>query len=142
MRFSFIICLTLSIFGCSENRTPRSPTAPTPPRPTAPQPTPPPPSTLIQVWGYVVTSSGECIEGATVEVVSGPILLGQKATQTTPCDRTNLRGGFVFDEGVPGGAWDELTLRASAPGYVSQEQNLSQWPWDTIPTFTLVRTGG
>jgi hypothetical protein len=48
-------------------------------------------------------------------------------------------GGFNFDEGVHVTIWDEMTLRASAPGYISQEQHLSQWSWlDEVLTFTLV----
>ena len=85
-----------------------------------PPPTPPPPqpSNLVALWGIVVDPSGECIEGATVEVVAGPVLVGQKATQRLPCDLTRSTGGFEFDEGVPMGG--EMTLRASAPGYASQ----------------------
>jgi hypothetical protein len=138
MRFASTLCLTLSILGCSESSTQRSPTAPTPPVAT---PLPPQPSNLVVLWGIVVDPSGVCIEAATVEVVGGPVLLGQKVTQTTPCDLTRFSGGFEFDDPVHLNIWEEMTLRASAPGYVSQEQNLSQWPWDRILTFTLVPTG-
>ena len=141
MKFASMICLTLSVVGCSETGTPRSPTVPTPPPvATPPQPTPPQ-SNLIAIWGYVVTPGGECIEGAIVEVVAGPTL-GQKAAQKTPCNLTRYNGdGFMFDEGVPAGDWGDIRLRASAPGYVSREYNLSQWPWDVIATLTLVPTG-
>ena len=51
MRFASILCLTLSILGCSENSTP--PTGPTPPV-TTPPPTPPvqpkPPSYPPESW--------------------------------------------------------------------------------------------
>jgi hypothetical protein len=93
---------------------------------------------LVALWGIVVTPSGICIEGATVEVVGGPVLLGQKATQTTPCDLTRFSGGFMFDEAVP--AAIEMTLRASAPGYVSQEQTVETGS-EGIITFSLVPTG-
>ena len=144
MRFTSILCLTLSILGCSESSTPRSPTVPTPPVATL-APTPPPTplpsqSNLVALWGIVTEPSGECIEGATVDVVAGPVLVGQTATQRLPCDLTRFSGGFEFDEGVPVAMVDEITLRASAPGYVSQEQNLSRWAWDRILTFTLVPT--
>jgi hypothetical protein len=138
LRFASTLGLTLSILGCSESSTQRSPTAPTPPTATPP---PPQPSNLVTLWGIVVDPSGECIEGATVEVVAGPVLVGQKATQQLPCDLTRFTGGFQFDDPVHVNVWEAMTLRASAPGYVSQEQNLSQWPWDRILTFTLVPTG-
>jgi len=42
MRFAPLLCLTLSIFGCSESSPQRSPTGPTPPVTTSPpQPKPP-----------------------------------------------------------------------------------------------------
>ena len=146
MRFGSILCLTLSILGCSEHSTPGSPTVPTPPATPAPPapappPTPPPQSNLIGIWGIVVDPGGECIEGATVEVIRGPVLVGQTATQRLPCDLTRFSGGFSFPEGAPPVMWDEGRLRASAPGYISQEQNLSDWPWDRIMTFTLIPTG-
>jgi hypothetical protein len=145
MRFASIIFLTLSILGCSPNSTQRSPTAPTPPVATSPPvatPTPAAPprqsSNLLHLWGCVVDPSGVSIEGATVEVVRGPVLLGEKATQTTACDLTRFSGGFHFDEAVHVNDWDQMTLRASAPGHIPQEQNLSQWGWSRVPTFTLV----
>lgn len=85
---------------------------------------------MIAIWGIVVDSGGECLEGATVEVVSGPVPVGQTATQRLPCDLTRFTGGFMFDEPVHAAMWDEMRLRASAPGYVSQEQNL--WAWEDI----------
>jgi hypothetical protein len=139
MRLASIIFLTLSILGCSPNSTQRSPTAPTPPVATPTPAAPPPqPSNLLHLWGCVVDPSGVSIEGATVEVVRGPVLLGEKATQTTACDLTRFSGGFHFDEAVHVNDWDQMTLRASAPGHISQEQNLSQWGWSRVPTFTLV----
>ena len=144
MRFASIICLTLSICGCS-------PTAPTPPAPPpvatpppAPPPAPPapapPPSNMASLWGIVVDPSGVCIEGATVEVVGGRALLGQRVLQITPCDHTRFTGGFEFDN-VPLADVDEMILRASAPGYVSREKPAGV-PWDgTNRRFTLVPTG-
>jgi hypothetical protein len=70
--------------------------------------------------GLVEASTGNCIEGATVEVVSGQSL-GQKVTQTTPCDHwdDSPNGGFIFKGLTPGVA---MTLRASAPGWDTQEK--------------------
>jgi len=138
MRFASIICLTLSIFGCSQNSAQRSPTAPSPPVATPPPPPSPPPqpSNRYALWGVVVTPSGVCIEGATVEVVGGPELLGEKVTQTLPCDLRRSTGGFEFDD-VPIAI---MILRASAPGYFSREQTVETGLLEII-TFTLVPTG-
>lgn len=93
MRFTSIICLTLSILGCSQNSPQRSPTMPTPvvtTPPPQPTPRPQPPSTKIGLVGHVVTPSGECIEGATVEVVAERALSarrsrkGRRATLCVP----------------------------------------------------------
>jgi hypothetical protein len=142
MRFASMICLTLSISGCSQSGgTQRSPTAPSSPAAaTPPMPAPPPQSSnLVVLWGYVVTPSGECIEGATVEVVAGPVLVGQKATQKTPCDSVRLTGGFWFDDAVPCCA--EMTLRASSPGYVSRAQTIIPYSETIDRTLTLVPSG-
>jgi hypothetical protein len=65
-----------------------------------------------------------------------------RATQTTPCDPTRFIGGFEFDDPVHVNDWSEMTLRASAPGYISQDQNLSESDWVTrVLTFTLGPTG-
>jgi hypothetical protein len=69
---------------------------------------------------HIELAAASVTEGATVEVVAGAALVGHKATQKTPCDFTQaLRGGFAFDEGYP---FEDVTLRASAPGYVSKTQ--------------------
>jgi hypothetical protein len=158
MRFASILCLTLSILGCSENFTQRSPTVPTSPvtpspQPTSPQPASPqrpapPPYDKVVLWGFVVNPSGECIKGATVEVIdlvlrphtlSEPprYLLGQKATQ--PCESPILGGGFGFDDGAPPDV--EVHLRASAPGYVSKVQIIIPYSETIDRTITLVPTG-
>ena len=60
MRFTSILCLTLSILGCSENGTPRAPTAPTaPPPPVATPPPPQPRPSGEPVVSYVFSSPGE-----------------------------------------------------------------------------------
>ena len=45
--------------------------------------------------------------------------LGQKVTQSTPCDRWGFGGGFIFKDLTPGVA---MTFRASAPGWGTQEK--------------------
>ena len=159
MRFASILCLTLSTLGCSEHITQRSPTVPTSPvststpqpnspRPASPQLPAPPPYDKIVVMGFVVNPSGECIKGATVEVMDIVLLphtvskvprdlLGKKATQ--PCDSPFLGGGFGFDEGAPPDV--EVHLRASAPGYVSKQQTIIPYTETIDRTITLVPTG-
>jgi hypothetical protein len=75
-------------------------------------------------------------------VVRGPARLGEKVTQTLPCDVPNVSGGFFFGP-VPEKAWDggEMVLRVSAPGYVSLDQNLAEVGWFAVPTFTLALMG-
>jgi hypothetical protein len=63
-------------------------------------------------------------------------LAGKKVSQTLPCDLTRSTGGFEFDD-VPIAI---MTLRASAPGYVSQGQTVEVGLLEII-TFTLVPTG-
>jgi hypothetical protein len=94
------------------------PTAPGPPVPTA-SPAPPA-SSLTFLWAMVVDTTGVCIVGATVEVVRGQGL-GQTITQTTPCDVWAYEGGVLFKDLIPG---VEMTLRASASGYASQERTV------------------
>ena len=101
-----------------------------------------------EIWGYVVNPRGVCIEGATVEVVDivlppGTVsevprsLLGQKVTQ--PYNTPRFGGGFEFDGGAPPDV--EVTLRASAPGFVSKEQTIIPYTETIDRTITLVPTG-
>lgn len=142
MRFTSIICLTLSILGCSQNSPQRSPTMPTPvvtTPPPQPTPRPQPPSTKIGLVGHVVTPSGECIEGATVEVVGGEGLVGQKVAQRTPCDPVRSAGGFVINIDKVFFGSLPITVRASAPGWHSQERTMDYTLEAT--RITLVPTG-
>lgn len=78
------------------------------------------PSGPAFLWVMVVASSGICLEGATIEVVSGQ-RAGEKITQKTPCDAWSYDGGVTFQNltaGLP------MTLRATAPGYSVQEQTI------------------
>ena len=119
MRLVLIISVTLIFFGCSQESVQRLPTAPSPPVQTA---SPPPPAgSMTWLWGMVVGPSGVCIEGATVQVVGGQGL-GQSITQTTPCDAWAYGGGFVLKGLTPS---VEMTLRASAPGWSTQEKTVA-----------------
>jgi hypothetical protein len=135
-RYAPLIVTLLSLACGSE---PASPTTlpPAATRPPIATPLPPQPSRFVALWGTVVDPSGGCIEGATVEVLAGPNLVGQKATQITPCHLTRFSGGFMFDEAVD--CCMPMTLRASAPGYVSQVQTFEPYSLDQIHRFTLVQ---
>jgi hypothetical protein len=110
MRLAVIFSTALILCGCSKESTQQSPTVPSPPVETAPK--------LVHLMGIVIDPHGDCIEGAIVEVVSGQAL-GQKVTQSTPCDRWDFGGGFIFKDLTPGVA---MTFRASAPGWGTQEK--------------------
>lgn len=121
MKLAVTVLVTLALLGCS-----RVPTSPAEPGPIPTEaPTPP---TDGKLWGMVLGESGACILGATVQVIRGE-QVGKSTTQATPCDAWGVEPGFEFSELTPG---SELTLRASAPGYVSQEKafpvTTSPWP--------------
>ena len=141
MKRYVLLSVTLLSLACGDE--PTSPTASMPPAATLPPvatPLPPQPSRLVALWGIVVDPSGACIEGATVEVLAGPALLGQKATQITPCDLSRFSGGFMFDEAVD--CCLPMTLRAVAPGYIPRVQTFEPYSLDRIHRFTLVPAGG
>ena len=93
----------------------------------APQPPASPPPNSVS--GMVLDEpQGVCVDGATVEVVRGQGL-GQRVAQTTPCSYwDNYAGGFGFRNLTPG---VELTLRATAPGWTTQEKTVT-------PTYQAV----
>ena len=68
----------------------------------------------------VVRESGSCIEGATLEIVSGPDA-GRTMTQDEPCGVWDY-GGEFFTGLLPGVA---ITVRASAVGYVTLEKTVT-----------------
>jgi hypothetical protein len=63
-------------------------------------------------------TGGQCIEGATVQVVSGPGAPGQILMQKTPCGYWDYDGGVVISNLTSGVA---ITLRASASGWTPAE---------------------
>ena len=82
--------------------------------PTAPTISPQPPATTIS--GMVVHGEG-CVEGAAVEVLSGPAT-GQKVVQETPCSVWDYPGiAFILTELQPKVS---VALRITAPGYVTR----------------------
>jgi hypothetical protein len=75
------------------------------------------------VWGVVVDDeTGDCIVGATVQVVRGQ-RLGESVTQTESCGDSWEYDfvGFAFEDLAPG---VEMTLRASASGYTPHEKTV------------------
>jgi len=81
-------------------------------------------------------NSGICLPDASVEVIIDGTVV-QSATQETPCDYWDEGGGALFER-LP---VRELTLRASAPGYMTRE--ITATPtigWYTNTAITLQRT--
>ena len=114
MRFPSIVFAALIVFGCSSPEgTPTGPSEFPPPAP----PTPGWSATSATVWGMVFPIDGQfCITNAKVEVVQGQ-RTGETVTQE-PCAYWDYVGGFRFENLTPG---VEMTLRASAPGYVTKD---------------------
>ena len=81
----------------------------------------------------VVESSGVCILGASVRVVSGQAA-GQTREQQTICDAWSYGDDIEFKDLTPGVA---MTVRASAPGYVPKEATLVP-PSYSVYTGTLI----
>ena len=101
--------------------------------PTA-SPVPPPGSSTATFWAMVVDGdSGTCIEGATVEVISGQ-RAGQTVTQETPCDVREYRGGVKLTELTAG---VELRLRVSATGWHAQERRFAPQSGRYTAVFAL-----
>jgi hypothetical protein len=105
MRFAFSI-LSSMIFACSTAGVPTSPNIVV--------------VSNASFWVVVVDSTGACIPGASVQVVSGPGR-GQTITQSSPCDASRPAHGMILNDLSPG---VQSTLRASAPGYATQEKSV------------------
>jgi len=124
-RFGLIVLVTWALVGCSRETTPNvlAPSVPTPSP--APPPAPPvPPGVPTFLWGMVIDGSGICVPNATIEIVDGQAV-GQRIRQETPCGAWDYGGGFTIKELTSGVA---LTVRASAPGFVTQEETFVPTP--------------
>jgi hypothetical protein len=82
-----------------------------------PQPQLPTAAGTGQVWGHVQNASGDCIIGAVVEVLDGP-LAGARSIQWDVCGPVWDGGAYNFDT-LPVNTW--VRLRASKEGYRSRE---------------------
>jgi hypothetical protein len=133
-RFALPILMTLALLGCSAGESvPTAPSAasvvgsPAPNSPVSPAPTPPAPApgTTASFWAIVVPQGGggACIVGAKVEIVAGQAI-GQSGTMPEVCDVWWINGAFFT--GLTVGL--EITVRASAPGYLAQEMTVMPTP--------------
>jgi hypothetical protein len=126
MRFVSLTVLTVTLLGCSREGTAPSTTPPlTPSVPTL--------AASPSLWGMVLEETGACIPGATIEVVRGQAV-GRRLTQETPCGYWDDGAGFVLNDLTAG---VELTIDASASGYVTQEKTVL--PSSHRVTITLAR---
>ena len=113
MKFLLALLTALTLAGCADRS---QPTAPDTPAYTS---TIPATSASATVYAMVVDPSGICILGATIDVIAGQAT-GQSATQTEGCDAWWVPE-IEFKDLTPG---VEMTLRASAPGYLPQTKTI------------------
>ena len=142
LRFALPILTTLALLGCSSGD--RAPTAPSPsvtaPVSAAPNPPAPTPGAsphlgaTASFWAIVVPQGGGgvCIVGAKVEIVAGQAI-GQSGTMPEVCDVWWVNGAFFT--GLTVG--EEMTVRASAPGYLAQQITVMPTP-DSGPLMATV----
>jgi hypothetical protein len=129
MRLAPALLSTLLVLGCNE--VPSAPVLPESasvrraiPSTAVPKPGRPPRGRgPAKVWGMIVGDDGGCLDGATADVLDGP-LAGLRVRQSSPCEIWWVAGGFWIHGLYPGTG---VTIRASAPGYASAEQ-------DFVPT--------
>lgn len=90
--------------------------------PTVPTPSPPPPTATGGgfISGYVLDQSGVCLSGAVVEIVEGSGV-GRKSNQSGGCTAWDYGNEYEFRDLQLGAT---VTLRATAPGYQSQDREL------------------
>jgi hypothetical protein len=136
MKFVVIIAMGLSAVACGGGIPPTAPTpAPSAPsNPPAPEPPAPAPVVTGTVWVVVLPErgSGECITGATVQVIVDGAVVQSKTQQ--PCDYWDPDYELVFkDLPITG-----VTVRASAPGYLPREINATPMiGWISAVTIEL-----
>jgi hypothetical protein len=130
LRLALPILTTLALLGCSSGDSVPTPTAPSPssltgPALPVPNPPAPMPGPTASFWAIVVPQGGGgvCIVGAKVEIVAGQAI-GQSGTMPEVCDVWWVNGAFFT--GLTVGV--EMTVRASAPGYLAQERTVMPTP--------------
>jgi hypothetical protein len=122
MKFSIAILVIVALAGCSRESVPRIPTAPASPGPAPAPPAPPTGSALL--WVMVISETGGCVEGATIQIV-GAEGAGEPIPQRTPCGAWDYDGGLLLTDLTPG---VKLTLRGAASGYTPREMNFLPFP--------------
>jgi hypothetical protein len=138
LRFALPILTTLALLllGCSSDDTAPTTPSPSPPAPVSVAPYPPAPTlgATASFWAIVVPQGGGgvCIVGAKVEIVAGQAV-GQSGTMPEVCDVWWVNGAFFT--GLTVGV--EMTVRASAPGYLAQEITVTPTP-DPGPLMATV----
>jgi hypothetical protein len=140
MKFALasILAAGLSAAACGGGVPPTAPT-PAPPAPSSspvpdpPAPAPPVPAPVVTgaVWVVVLPEggSGECIRGATVQVIVDDTVVQSKTQQ--PCSYWDPDFDLFFKDLPIGG----VTIRASAPGYLTGEITAtpSNGSWTAVP---------
>ncbi len=106
-----ILIVLLATYGCHDI-TPRITEPPI-------SRTGPPPATSL--WTMVTDRDDVCIPGATLTVVRGQDS-GTVVTQDSNCYIWERAGGYTFEKLTP---FLPITLRASAAGYVDNEQTIT-----------------
>lgn len=117
LRFVLTIVVTLMCFGCSHEALPIAPSV----LQTASEPGSRLPNPTSHIWLLVIeaSGSGRCVADAKVEIVRGQGV-GRSVTQGV-CSYWDPDFDAAFNMLTPG---EELTLRASAPGYAAKEVTL------------------
>ena len=132
MRFAQIGVVTLTLCGCSD-----SPVAPSAVSPQIGEPLPMAPLYWDVFEERADGSAGLCIIGATVEIINGEFA-GRSARTHCPDPWAVPWEGFFLPEG------SYVTLRVSAPGYVTQEKTAEAKyapPPGNIVSFGLRKVG-
>jgi len=117
-----LLALLAAVSGCNEN-------SPTAPQDVSPPDVSPPVDASGHIYGtvFILGSGGKCLTGATIEVLDGPAA-GKRVQQSSDqCvnDGSGLDPSYRLT-GLPMGR--QVRIRASAPGYWSQERLVQPQP--------------
>ena len=128
MKYALAFLVSVSLAACADGVATSLPTAPTPsPRTFLPPASEPGHLTRVETVVVGSNTNGICIEGATLEVVGGQ-RVGDRVEQVTPCNGWDFGNGAILRDVVSG---DEMTIRASAPGYAGAEMTI-------IPSYPFI----
>jgi hypothetical protein len=122
MKFGVIMLVLVAVAGCSRESVPGIPTAPAAPVAAPAPPAPPTGSALL--WVMVISETGSCIEGATIQIVRAEGA-GEPIPQRTPCGAWDDDGGLLLTDLRPD---VDLTLRGAARGYARREMSFRPFP--------------